>query len=206
MRWPQPPPSCSSRYRDSGDTAQKQGGSGCSRQPKRQLLRLQSKSASPQHQRLRLRVSGALPAATLRSWLGEARPRFFTGGGYSGQTWFENAQEHTKRVHVRDPLDMRTGEVFSRNKTIPMTERACSTMPELVKSDDVGGLDVAVRIETPFPSVHKVAKTLGVSAERVKEIERLIEERSKAERRAPVSNRRSGNRRRSARSRNGRRS
>ena len=64
---------------------------------------------------------------------------------------------------------------------------------------------MAVRIATPFPSLHEVAKTVGVSAERVKEIERLIEERSKAERRGRVSHRRSGNGRRSAGSRSGRR-
>ena len=65
---------------------------------------------------------------------------------------------------------------------------------------------MAVRIETPFPSMHKVARTVGVSAERVQEIERLIEKRSKAERGGRVSYRRSGNRRRSVRSRSGRRS
>ena len=65
---------------------------------------------------------------------------------------------------------------------------------------------MAVRIETPFPSMKKLAKTVGVSAERVKEIERLIEEGSKAKRRSRVSNRPSGNRRRSVRSRSGRRS
>lgn len=65
---------------------------------------------------------------------------------------------------------------------------------------------MAVRIETPFPSVHTVAKTVGVSAERVKEIERLLEARPKAARPSGVSNRRSGNRRRSARPRSGRRS
>ncbi len=65
---------------------------------------------------------------------------------------------------------------------------------------------MAVRIETPFPSLHKVAKTLGVSAQRVKEIERLIEEQSKTQRRGRVSSRRSSNGRRSARPRNGRRS
>ena len=65
---------------------------------------------------------------------------------------------------------------------------------------------MAVRIETPFPSVHTVAKTVGVSAERVKEIERLVEARPKAARHSLVSNRRSGSGRRSARSRSGRRS
>ena len=63
-----------------------------------------------------------------------------------------------------------------------------------------------VRIETPFPSLQEVAKTMGVSAERVKEIERLIEEQSKTLRRGRVSSRRSGNGRGSARPRNGRRS
>ncbi len=64
---------------------------------------------------------------------------------------------------------------------------------------------MAVRIETPFPSMHKVAGTLGVSAERVQEIERLIETRSKAERRGGVTYRRSRNKRSSVRSRSGRR-
>jgi len=64
---------------------------------------------------------------------------------------------------------------------------------------------VAVRIETPFPSMRKVAKTLGVSAERAKEIERLVEKRYKAGPGERVLNRRSGNKRRSSRSRGGRR-
>ena len=64
---------------------------------------------------------------------------------------------------------------------------------------------MAVRIETPFPSMRKVARTLGVSAERVKEIERLVEEHSKAHGNGRDLNRRSGNKRESARSRNGRR-
>ncbi len=64
---------------------------------------------------------------------------------------------------------------------------------------------MAVRIETPFPSMHKVARTVGVSAERVKEIERLIDEHSNAERHGPVSKRRSGSRRKSVRPRNDRR-
>jgi hypothetical protein len=58
-----------------------------------------------------------------------------------------------------------------------------------------------VRIETPFPSVRTVARTIGVSAERVKEIERLVAKRSKAERRRSASRRRSNSRRGSARSR-----
>jgi hypothetical protein len=65
---------------------------------------------------------------------------------------------------------------------------------------------MAVRIETPFPSVHTIAKIIGVSAERVKEIERLLEAPPKVARQSHVSNRRSGNGRRSARSRSGRRS
>ena len=64
---------------------------------------------------------------------------------------------------------------------------------------------MAVLIETPFPSMRKVAKTLGVSAERAKEIERLVEEHSKANGDGRVLNRRSGNKRESARPRNGRR-
>ena len=65
---------------------------------------------------------------------------------------------------------------------------------------------MAVVIETPFPSIQKVAKTLGVSKERVKEIERLIEARySKAPEDGRVSSQRSGKGRRSARSRSGRR-
>ena len=65
---------------------------------------------------------------------------------------------------------------------------------------------MAVRIETPFPSVHTVAKIVGVSAERVKEIERMVEAPPKTTRHSLVFKRRSGNGRRSARSRNGQRS
>jgi hypothetical protein len=64
---------------------------------------------------------------------------------------------------------------------------------------------MAVQIDTPFPSVRTVAKIVGVSAERVKEIERLLEARPKAARSSRVSHGRSGNGRRSARSRSGRR-
>jgi hypothetical protein len=70
----------------------------------------------------------------------------------------------------------------------------------------VVALPVTVVIETPFPSMRQVAKTLGVSAERAKEIERLVEKHSKANGDGRVPNRRSGNKRESARSRNGRRS
>jgi len=63
---------------------------------------------------------------------------------------------------------------------------------------------VAVRIETPFPSMRKVAKTLGVSPERVKEIERLVEQHYKAHGDGPGLNGRSGNKRENARPRNGR--
>ncbi len=64
---------------------------------------------------------------------------------------------------------------------------------------------MAVTIETPFPSMRKVARTLGVSAERVKEIERLVEEHSKANGDGGVLNRRSVHKRESARPLNGRR-
>ena len=64
---------------------------------------------------------------------------------------------------------------------------------------------MAVRIETPFPSMRKVAKTLGVSVERAKEIERLVEKHYKERGDGRVLNRQSGNKRESARSRNGRR-
>ncbi len=64
---------------------------------------------------------------------------------------------------------------------------------------------MAVLIETPFPSMRQVAKTLGVPAERAKEIERLVEKRYKAGWGDRVLNRRSGNKRESARPRNGRR-
>ena len=60
-------------------------------------------------------------------------------------------------------------------QTSQATERTCINLPELVKSHEVGGDAVAVRIETPFPSMREVARTVGVSAERVKEIERLVE-------------------------------
>ncbi len=62
---------------------------------------------------------------------------------------------------------------------------------------------MAVLIETRFPSMRKVAKTLGVSAERAKEIERLVEKRYKAGPGDRVLNRRSDNKRESARPRNG---
>lgn len=65
---------------------------------------------------------------------------------------------------------------------------------------------MAVLIETPFPSMRQVAKTLGVPAERAKEIERLVEKRYKSGPEDRVLNRRSGNKRGSARSRGGRRS
>ena len=52
VRWPQPPPSCSSRYQGAEDRERNQGGSGCSRNPKRQLRLPQSKSAFAQHQRM----------------------------------------------------------------------------------------------------------------------------------------------------------
>jgi hypothetical protein len=65
---------------------------------------------------------------------------------------------------------------------------------------------VAVVIDTPFPSMRKVAKTLGVSVERAKEIERLVEERYKVRGDGRGPSRRSGNKRGSARSRRGRRS
>ena len=64
---------------------------------------------------------------------------------------------------------------------------------------------MAVQIETPFPSMRKVAKTLGVSVERGKEIERLVEKQYKAHGDGRVLNRQSGNKRESARPRNGRR-
>ena len=64
---------------------------------------------------------------------------------------------------------------------------------------------MAVLIETPFPSMRKVARTLGVSAERVKEIERLVEQHSKANGDGRVQHRRSGHKRESARPLNGRR-
>ena len=53
--------------------------------------------------------------------------------------------------------------------------------------------------------MRKVARTLGVSAERVKEIERLVEEHSKANGDGGVLNRRSVYKRESARPLNGRR-
>ena len=85
-------------------------------------------------------------------------------------------------------------------------ECACPSTPQLVNLEQVGGLVVAVVIETPFPSIQKVAKTLGVSKERVKEIERLIEARySKAPEDGRVPSQRSGKGRRSARSRSGQR-
>ena len=64
---------------------------------------------------------------------------------------------------------------------------------------------MAVQIETPFPSMRKVAKTLGISVERAKEIERLVEEHSKANGDGRVQHRRSGHKRESARPLNGRR-
>ena len=85
-------------------------------------------------------------------------------------------------------------------------ECTCSGTPKLVDLESVGGPAVAVLIETPFPSMRQVAKTLGVPAERAKEIERLVEKRYKAGRGDRVLNRRSGNKRGSARSRGGRRS
>ncbi|MGC9998205.1 MAG: hypothetical protein ABSE79_23055 [Terriglobia bacterium] len=63
---------------------------------------------------------------------------------------------------------------------------------------------MAVVIETPFPSMRKVAKTLGVSVERGKEIERLVEKHYEALAKGPVFKLRSGNKRESARPRNGR--
>ena len=65
---------------------------------------------------------------------------------------------------------------------------------------------MAVVIETPFPSMRKVAKTLGVSVEHAKEIERLVEAHYKARGDSRGLNQRSGNTRSSARSRGGRRS
>ena len=65
---------------------------------------------------------------------------------------------------------------------------------------------MAVLIETPFPSMRKVARTLGVSEKRVKEIERLVEEHSKAHGDGRVVKRRSGTKRESARPLGGRRS
>ncbi len=64
---------------------------------------------------------------------------------------------------------------------------------------------MAVLIETPFPSMRQVAKTLGVPVERAKEIERLVEEHYKAHGDGRVLNRRSGNKRESARPRNAQR-
>jgi len=65
---------------------------------------------------------------------------------------------------------------------------------------------VAERIETPFPSMDEVAKTLGVPPDRVKEIERLVEERSKTDPRGRTVNRRSGSRPKRESTRIGRRS
>jgi hypothetical protein len=65
---------------------------------------------------------------------------------------------------------------------------------------------MAVIIDTPIPSVKTVARMMGVSPERVKEIQRMVDALPSPEHRRNVSNRRSGKVRRSARSRSGRRS
>ena len=64
---------------------------------------------------------------------------------------------------------------------------------------------MAAVIETPFPSMRKVAKTLGVSVEHAKEIERLVDKYCKERENGRAPNRRSGTKRESARPRNGRR-
>ena len=95
--------------------------------------------------------------------------------------------------------------MFSR-AAVGSDECTCPGRPKLVDLESVGGRAVAVVIETPFPSMRQVAKTLGVPAERAKEIERLVEKRYKAGPGDRVLNRWSGNKRGSARSRGGRRS
>ena len=64
---------------------------------------------------------------------------------------------------------------------------------------------MGVRIDTAFPSTAKVARTLGVPAERVEEIKRMVGARPSPNSGRPVSRRRSCNVRRSARPRSGRR-
>jgi len=63
---------------------------------------------------------------------------------------------------------------------------------------------MAVIIDTPIPSVRTVARMMGVSPERVKEIQRMVEALPSTDRRR-VSKRRSRNGQRSARPRSGRR-
>jgi hypothetical protein len=64
---------------------------------------------------------------------------------------------------------------------------------------------MAVVIDTPIPSVATVARMMGVSPKRVKEIERMIDALPSANRRR-VSKRRAGNGQKSARPRSSRRS
>jgi len=64
---------------------------------------------------------------------------------------------------------------------------------------------MAVIIDTPFPSVATVARIMGVSPKRVKEIQRMVDALPSADRRR-VSKRRARNGQKSARPRNGRRS
>jgi hypothetical protein len=64
---------------------------------------------------------------------------------------------------------------------------------------------MAVIIDTPIPSVRTVARMMGVSPERVKEIERMVDTLPSADRRR-VSKRRARNGQKSARPRSGRRS
>lgn len=60
-------------------------------------------------------------------------------------------------------------------------------------------------IDTPIPSLATVAKIMGVSKKRVKEIERMIDELPSVNRRR-IPTRQAGNRRKSARPETGRRS
>ena len=64
---------------------------------------------------------------------------------------------------------------------------------------------MAVIIDTPIPSVATVARMMGVSPKRVKEIQRMVDALPSADRRR-VSKRREGNGQKSARPRGGRRS
>jgi len=61
---------------------------------------------------------------------------------------------------------------------------------------------MAVLIDTPFPSVATVARIMGVSPKRVKEIERMIDALPSADSRR-LSKRRSRNGQKSARPRSG---
>jgi hypothetical protein len=63
-----------------------------------------------------------------------------------------------------------------------------------------------VVIDTPIPSVKTVAQMMGVSPERVKEIERMVEALPSPKHRRNVSNQRARKVRGSARPRSGRRS